>query len=137
MQTVSSAEFCHNLSTIWFPHLAKKCDLLGYCSGLFGRESRHTEVCICYFQKKAKQFHWSGLENWPGLHRRQRLIQTEDGAKGRNNTPGDTSNLQPALLVCVEEIVPGKKFQKTNSTIHRATKIFSCTAQEKDGLLRY
>lgn len=137
MRTISSAEFCQNLSKIWFPHLAKKCDVLGYCSGHFGRESRHSDVRICYFQKKAKQFHWSGLENWPGLHRRQCLIQTKDGEKDRDNMPGDTRNLQTALLICVEEIVPGKKFQKINSTIHHATKIFSCTAQQKDALLKY
>lgn len=89
------------------------------------------------FPKKAKQFHWSGLENWPGLHRRQHLIQTEDAEKekGRNNIPGTNRNLQPALLVCVKEIVQGKKLHKTNSTIHCATKIISCTAQ--DALPRY
>lgn len=51
--------------------------------------------------------------------------------------PGDTRDLQQALLVCVKDITPGKTFQKTNSTIHCNTKIFSCTAQEKDALLRY
>lgn len=37
-------------------------------------------------------------------------MQTEDGEKGRNNMPGDTRDLQQALLVCVEDITPGKTF---------------------------
>jgi len=56
--------------------------------------------------------------------------------EGQKQHAGDSSNLQPALLVRFEEILPVKKFQKTISTIHRTTKIFSCTAQEKDALLR-
>lgn len=73
---------------------------------------------------QTNQFHWSGLENWPGLHRRQFNTDREWGEHTRGHKESATT------FVCDKEIVPEEKFQKMNCT----AKISPCPAQEKDAL---
>lgn len=80
--------FCQNLSTIWSPHLAKRKKwFITLLQGTFWERKQAHQSMHLLFPKKAKQSQWSGLKDWPGLHRRQHCIRRE-GEEGRKSTLG-------------------------------------------------
>lgn len=110
--------FCQNLSTIWFPRLAKiKKWFITSLQWMFWQWKQAHRRMQLLFPKKAKQSQWSGLKNWPGLHRRQRYIRREE-EEGRKSTlrVWDTETSATSS----EQILKGKKLQKTKSTTHCA-----------------
>lgn len=79
------------------------------------------------FPKKAKRFHWSGLENWPGLHRRQSLTQMGKGAEiTRQVTQGICNQLG---LFALKELSRGRNIR--NPTVRTTALQRSSLAQPR------
>lgn len=106
--------------------MAEKASTLKYASVISKKSETFSLIWFKELAWTAQKAAFNSDRWWGG---RRRAEITHRGQETRRN-------MQPTFLVCVEEIITGKKLQKTDSAIHRAAGIFSCITQ-KDALLRH